>query len=381
MKPSIAVDILPGVQSGFDRWQRETIAALEQARFIGDVGNLNTFSYGKRFTRPKWIGSHTGFCASPLPGRVQRFLCEHMRLPVESVCRVGHADVVLSMVLQPLRTRAPIVLGVADVSWRVFANQYRTAFTELQIALAESAIAKADHILTISQASADDLIRGGFPKERLTVAPLGVSEEFTEIPEDAGEKIRNKYELPSTFVLYVGGVNERKNLNVLTSALDQMERRPLLVIAGVPPDEGLTFWHLDRPYIRHLKYVPGEDLPGLYQAATMLVFPSKLEGFGLPLIEAASVGLPILASDIPVFREIGGTAVALFDPGSPTQLSRLMYDLLTNPDERRKLGDAAKRQAQLYTRERYQAGVLESVRKTIKQAHASTQPTKADLHA
>jgi glycosyltransferase involved in cell wall biosynthesis len=368
---SVAVNILPGVQSGFDRWQRETVKSLEHAFHGGKIARLGAFSFGKRYARPDWLPAAANYRTNILPGRLQQFLCSKLGLRVESVCRTGPADVVLSLVLEPLRTRAPFVLAVADVSWRFFSGQYRTTFTNVQVEMAESAIRQADHILTLSQASADDLASGGFPADRITVAPLGVADEFWEVPAEAGERVRARYGLPAEFVLYIGGVNERKNVTVLAAALNRLSPRPPLVIAGVPPTEGLAYWGLDQGNIHHLGYIPGPDLPGLYRAATMLVFPSKLEGFGLPLVEAAAVGLPILAAETRIFREVGGDAILFFNPDSPEHLAELISRLLSEPTTRAAMAGKAQEHARHYTHDRYQAAVIKALARAADESNAN----------
>src|SRR5262249_25158638 len=156
--------------------------------------------------------------------------------------------------------------------------------------------------------------------DRITVAWPGVGDEFRAAAADAA-RVRAAYRLPDAFVLYVGGVNERKNTRVLVAALEQLGGRVPLVLAGPPPVEPLSFWGLDRGWVRHLGYVPDADVPGLYAAATMKVFPSKLEGYGLPLVEAMAAGTPVLAADTPVFREVGGDAACFFPPDDAGELA------------------------------------------------------------
>jgi glycosyltransferase involved in cell wall biosynthesis len=268
---------------------------------------------------------------------------------------------VFAHVLHPLVTRRPIVLGVADVSWRRFRGQYRTTFNDAQVAAAEAAIRRADHVLTLSRVSADEIAAGGYPVEKITIAPLAVADEFRNVPPAAAAAVRAGYGLPPSFVFYVGGINERKNVTVLVDAVRQLRPSVPLVIAGPPPAEGLGYWRLDGPSVRHLGYVAGSDLPGLYAAATVLVFPSKLEGFGLPLVEAAAVGVPVLAADTPVFREVGRGAVEYFDPGSAGALAAALGRFLDDPPFRSAVGGRCRVMAEEYTEGRYRAAVLDAL--------------------
>ncbi|QOV90637.1 glycosyltransferase family 4 protein [Humisphaera borealis] len=248
----------------------------------------------------------------------------YFTMPVERIRQLGVVDVVLGMNLNALRTKAPLLQAVADVSWRTFGKQYRTTFNDTQIELAERAIRGADHIITISRTSAEALHHGGLAPSKVTVAPLGVGDEFWNVSAVNVARIRSTYRLPDAFVLYVGGINERKNIPVLIAALEKLGGVVPLVLAGPTPAEPLAFWGLDRPWVRHIGYIPEGDVPPLYAAATIKVFPSKLEGYGLPLVEAMAVGTPVLAADIPVFREIGGDGACFFPPDDPLTLAHLI---------------------------------------------------------
>jgi glycosyltransferase involved in cell wall biosynthesis len=269
------------------------------------------------------------------------------------------------MNLTPLQTRRPLVLAVADVSWRYFDAQYRTTFSPQQIRSAELAIRTADHILTLSQASAQALQDRGCEARRITVAPLGVAEEFRCVPAAEVERVRASYQLPDQFVLYVGGLNERKNLAVLRQAMEQLSPRCPWIVAGPPPAESLAFWGLDQPWTRHLGYLPDGDMPGLFAAATIKVFPSRLEGLGLPLLEAMSVGTPVLASDIPVFHEVAGEAVQYFAPDNSAELRSLLRKYLDSPALRADYAGRGKERAARFTRANYASQVLQALKSAM----------------
>lgn len=344
----VAIDMLPGLGAGVGRWQRETVLALADQ----DHG-VTTFACGKRFPRPDWLPPAVDYRVSAWPGKVQVLLNQSLGLPIERVCRLEQADVILEMNLQPLAAAAPVVLAVADVSWRVFGDQYRTTFTPLQRRLAERAISAADHVLTLSHASAELLAAGGYPRERIAVAYLGVDEAFRAVPSAEAERVRHKYGLPERLVLHVGGINERKNLRVLVEAMKGLGKPCDLVLAGPPPAEPLAFWGLDQTWVRHLGYIPDADVPGLYAAATVQVFPSKLEGFGLPLVEGMAVGVSVLASDIPVFREVGGDAACYFPPDDATVLSRLVQQAFDSAAFREDYGQRGRQHTAGLTRKSY----------------------------
>jgi glycosyltransferase involved in cell wall biosynthesis len=360
---NVAVDIWPNLQGGVGRWQRETVKALGTS--VGrEVNRVTAFSFAKRHARPEWMPPQVGYRVNRLPGRVQQVLSNKLSVPVEWVCGLGPTDVILAMNLHPLRSRRPVVLAVADVSWRVFSGQYRTTFSADQIRLAEAAMSRADHILTLSRYSADAIVAGGVPAARVTVAPLGVGGEFFTAADHA-DRVRSDYRLPLEFVVYVGGINERKNVGVLVEALERLGGSIPLVVAGPPPAEPLAYWGLDRPWVKHLGFIPDEDVPGLFAAATVKVFPSALEGFGLPLVEAMAAGTVVLAADTPVFREVGGDAASFFDPKDSAALVRAIRTAFTSTGFRTEYQARGRGRAATCTWERYRACLQAALTATI----------------
>ena len=184
---------------------------------------------------------------------------------------------------------------------------------------------KARRIITDSRYTASR-IKGIFPwtEDRIRVIHLGVSENFKRV-EDGGalRSVAENYGLPSRFMLFLGTLEPRKNLDRLLAAFADCagDVPHSLVIAG-----GLG-WKYERLLKRisshpvagriHLTgFVEEEDLPALLSMAEFLVYPSLLEGFGLPILEAMACGTPVLTSDTSSMPEIAGDAAYLIDPGS-----------------------------------------------------------------
>ena len=158
------------------------------------------------------------------------------------------------------------------------------------------------------------------------------------------------------------GSTKEKNIRVLVDALDRIGHDVPLVIIGPTPVEPLGFWGLDHPRVRLLGYVPDRDVPAILRAATVKVFPSKLEGFGLPLVEAMAAGTPVLAADTPVFREVGGDAVQFFPPDDPQTLAGLIRTALESPAFREEYRGRGQAHASARTWERYGADLITVLR-------------------
>jgi len=258
---------------------------------------------------------------------------------------------------------------VYDVAWRVLGPEYLSVVTAPWIQDAEAAIAAADHLLVISQATADELVRGGFPADRMTVTPLGVDERFRKVGPEHSRAVRERYPIPEQFVLYVGAVNIRKDVPTLVRAVTEIADAPGvgLVLVGPPPREGLAAWGLDHPRVTHLGYVPDDDLPGLYAAASVVAIPAKLEGFGLPLVEAMAAGAPVVASDLPVFREVGGDAPLYFPAADPVALRAALSTVLRDGAAAEQMRTAGRDQASRFMWSACAAATVEGYSRTLQQ--------------
>ena len=158
-------------------------------------------------------------------------------------------------------------------------------------------------------------------------------------PEPARvEALRSSLGLPAKFLLYLGGLSPNKNLETLLAALEGGGLPPLVVAGAALPGQVAAlrerFGHLP---VQWIGPVPAGDLPSLYAAATVFVFPSLQEGFGLPVLEAMSCGTPVACSNPSSMPEVAGEAALLFDPGSPEDLKAALRRLVAEPDLRAEL--------------------------------------------
>lgn len=178
---------------------------------------------------------------------------------------------------------------------------------------------------------------------KLTAIPLAADPQFTPQTAHAIQMVREKYALPMGYLLYVGSNKPHKNLSTLVKAYASLREADVpLVIAGAwlpqhpEPRQLAGTLDLDNA-IRWLGPVPGEDLPGLYAAAQLFVFPSLTEGFGLPVIEAMACGTPVACSRVPSLVEVAGDAVTYFDPMDVVALASTLNQLLHDEARREAL--------------------------------------------
>lgn len=210
-------------------------------------------------------------------------------------------------------------------------------------AMLRRAARRADRILTGTRAAADDLVRHlGAERGKIRVVPHGVDERFRlSLPDEALRAALARHGLAPGFLLCVGNPKRHKNLATALAALARAGAAvtaPLVLLGGARPEDpeieklmrelGLA-GRLIAPGV-----LPADELPAFYQGASLLLFPSLYEGFGLPVAEAMASGTPVLASNTPAVAEVAGDAAELFDPKDPDALARSLVRLMDDPGRR-----------------------------------------------
>jgi glycosyltransferase involved in cell wall biosynthesis len=178
---------------------------------------------------------------------------------------------------------------------------------------------RADAIIAVSRSTARDLEElFGIGPERVGVVHHGVAGAFRPLPPEPRAETARRFRLPERFILFVGTIEPRKNLETLLDAWAQVPRRPDLVLAGDWGwrHEGLRA-RLERMggQVHLLGGVASEELPGLYNLALCLAHPAWYEGFGLTPLEAMACGTPVVCSDAASLPEVVGEAALLVPPG------------------------------------------------------------------
>jgi len=214
----------------------------------------------------------------------------------------------------------------------------------------------ADLVVAISKSTKNDLLEFfHIPEKKIRVAYQSCDPIFfSKSGSKALQKTRQKYGLPREFILYVGSLAPRKNIHNLIHALGSMgkENAPCLVLAGQGKKDYIRqAMHIARQNkvednIRHLSGIPSSDLPCLYQAAQLFIYPSVYEGFGIPVLEALASGTPVITSDNSCLREAGGPGSQYMDPSSPEDMARSIKKIL----EDRELSREMVREGEKYAR-------------------------------
>jgi glycosyltransferase involved in cell wall biosynthesis len=228
---------------------------------------------------------------------------------------------------------------------------------------------QAAHLIVDSQATCNDLvIHYGVQRNKITVVYPGVGPGMAPVSSDAElQHVRDRYHLPPEYLLFVGTLQPRKNLNALLEAFASVrEQHPQvqLVLAG---KRGWLYRSLFEkcqelglePYVHWIGYVPQDDLAALLSAARAFVLPSLYEGFGLPVLEAMACGTPVICSRVSSLPEVAGDAALLIDPNDPFDLANAMNRLLDDSSLRSQLSKRGLQQAARFSWETCAAGTLQ----------------------
>lgn len=244
--------------------------------------------------------------------------------------------------LLPLRG-VPTVLTVHDLIFKLFPQHHkRLNYWYLNLAM-PLFVHRADAIIVVSQATKNDLIRHyRTPDHKITVVHEAAAPHFRVVSDAEVARVRARYGLPERFLLAVGTIEPRKNLARLAEALALLRRddRSLhLVVVGAKgwlyDDFFARVQELGLQQVVHLPgYVPDEDLPAVFRAATVYVMASVYEGAGLPVLEAMACGAPVVSSRESSMPELGADVARYFNPYDVQHMADVL-GLVLNDDRLR----------------------------------------------
>jgi alpha-1,3-rhamnosyl/mannosyltransferase len=218
---------------------------------------------------------------------------------------------------------------------------------------AREVLARAAAVIAVSESTRRDAIEHlGLHPDRVVTIHNGVAEAFFRADGNDASRVRAKLQLAKPFVLSLGTIEPRKNIDRLLDAWltlrrDVREAHELVIAgpAGWASAQTLARLESRPPGVRRLGYVPEADLPGLLRGATLLAYPSLYEGFGLPLAQAMACGVPAVTSNVSSLPEIAGGAARLVDPRSADEITAALDVLLSDPAERARLGARGRERA------------------------------------
>jgi glycosyltransferase involved in cell wall biosynthesis len=347
----LAEQLLSPVPGGTGRYNRELTVALRDTAAPGD--EVQSWTAWHRDTAPAAIGGGA-VRRLPLPRRALVAAWERgARRPVPRGVDVVHAPTLLA----PTATRLPLVVTIHDAVPWTHPETLTPRGVGWHRRMAQRVAARADVVVVPTRAVADELGRH-LDLPRVEVIGEGVSGDLA-LPTDAARRATRLGLPEGEFLLSLATLEPRKGLDVLIRALaaDGVPQLPLLIVGqpgwgGVDPEELARAEGLPAGRVRALGRLSDADLATVLAAATLLVVPSRAEGFGLPVLEAMQAGTPVLCSADPALAEVGGDAVRTTPVGDAPALARALGELLADPDRRGQMVARGRERAAGYTWER-----------------------------
>jgi glycosyltransferase involved in cell wall biosynthesis len=236
------------------------------------------------------------------------------------------ADILHVTYVAPLHVPCSLVVSVHDVSFKQYPEFFSTKERLLFATLLPMSLRRASAVITLSSHAKQEILTFyPFLEGKVYDIPLAASSLFRQIDEvESLNKIRLRYRLDHDFILAVGNIQPRKNLNRLIQAFKSVRQKinkVKLVIVGQAQWQASAIYAAIRQNglekdVIFTGYVTDEDLVLLYNSARIFIYPSLYEGFGLPILEAMSCGTPVITSNLSSMPEVAGDAALLVDPYS-----------------------------------------------------------------
>lgn len=285
------------------------------AKQLADENKLEMVYFYTSLRKP-YAGDLKSVKSFPIPPTIAEVLFNNIhKVPIEIF--IGKIDIFHSSDwLQP-PTKAKKVTTYHDVIPLKYPQWSHPKIVKVHKRRMEIVEKEIDMVIAVSESTKKDLIKcSKIPAEKITVIYEAAGDEFK--PQDVVniEKFRAKYKLPEHFILAIGGVGERRNMNRVKEAAGE---HPVIITGQTIP------------------YLPYNEMPLLYAAAELLLYPSLYEGFGLPILEAMGCGTPVITSNVSSMPEIGGDAAIYVDPLKSDEMKKKVIEVMEDKNLKKEM--------------------------------------------
>jgi glycosyltransferase involved in cell wall biosynthesis len=327
-------------------------------RHLGQIDS--DYDYSVFLSERRFADEQLRLCYTRWPTHrpLVRILWEQLVQPM--ALRQAGIDLLHAMAfVGPLATSCPFVVTIYDLSFLHYPDAFRSWNRWYLSRFTTLSARRARRVIAISENTKRDVVNMlGVPSESVDVVYCGVDKTFRPLPPAAVTGFRRERALPDHFILFLGTLEPRKNVQMLIRAYAQWRKTeptiPQLVVAG---GKG---WYYDQIFAEVERlgltgevifpgYVAQEDLPLWYNAADLFVYPSRFEGFGLPVLEAMACGTPVVTTNAASLPEVAGGAALLVSPHDEVQLIAAMRRALCDKTLREEMKTKGRTQAATFT--------------------------------
>ncbi len=276
----------------------------------------------------------------------------------------------------PLNIRqsgVPSVVTMHDLIYRRFPDGYKAIDRKIYDFKYRQSCCASDRIIAISECTKRDIIElYNIPEEKIDVVYQGIDPQFfSPVTDEDIDFLRTKYLLPHNYILQVGTIEKRKNLELTIRALAALPKKYRLVVVGkdrlgyLQQCKELSIELGVGKRILHLNNVDFKHLPALNKAADVVVYPSRYEGFGLPIVEAIATGTPVVAAKGSCLEEAGGEGALYVDPDNPSQMAEAIMAITSSPELKSRLVEKRRIHISRFSTENFTRATLKAYQKAI----------------
>jgi glycosyltransferase involved in cell wall biosynthesis len=358
--------LLPDVVGGTETYARGLLYGLAQLdtqdKFIVFVNQESA-----NWPLPDASNFSRVVCPVHATNRAWRYFFEQIRLPrllkehsVDVVHSLGYVSPILSLT-------CPSVVTIHDLNYRAFGEQMRLIRRLVLSVVVRQSAFRSQRVITVSEFSRQEIIQAFDidPKEVISIHEAPRVWNSSNTKHLSIERILESYRISLPYILAFSSPSPNKNISRLFQAIEQADILHQMVLVGrrsaIEMPESLD------SSVVFTGYVPDEILQAIMSNAQMLVVPSTYEGFGLPVLEAMALGVPVACSNVASLPEVAGDAAIYFDPLSVDDMARKITKLATNVGLRKELREKGFQNLQRFSWEKTARGTLDVYRSVVRQ--------------